>query len=196
MQAGKSAAIPRGLRRWRCITNSPRTGRSSGLCRSPSARAGAGFSYGGRDLFANGDSLDFKLTVFNTRIKDKIERPGNAVPGPTYANIARARIRGVELEGGYDAETIFGKFAYSRILGTDQTTGARLNSTPADELVLELGARAFDQTLEYGWRGTFLRKASRADGEAFPGYGVNDLASNEARRGRYIRLLIGRQFSW
>ncbi|WP_071795179.1 TonB-dependent receptor domain-containing protein [Natronohydrobacter thiooxidans] len=192
----------------------------------------AGFSYGGRDFFANGDSLDFKLTVFNTRIKDKIERPGNAVPGPTYANIARARIRGVELEGGYDAETIFGKFAYSRILGTDQTTGARLNSTPADELVLELGARAFDQTLEYGWRGTFLRSATRADGEAFPGYGVNDLyatwrpdqgvmaglevqlavnnvlnkqyrnilngglASNEPRRGRDIRLAVGRQFNW
>ncbi|MDD7969833.1 TonB-dependent receptor domain-containing protein [Roseinatronobacter alkalisoli] len=135
----------------------------------------AGFSYGGRDLFAEGDSLDFKLTVFSNRVTDKIERPGNAVPGPTYANIARAHIRGIEIEGGYDADTVFTKFAYSRMLGTDQTTGARLNSTPQDELVLELGARAFDQTLEYGWRGTFARRATRADGDRFPGYGVNDL---------------------
>ncbi|TVP99166.1 MAG: TonB-dependent receptor [Roseinatronobacter sp.] len=134
----------------------------------------AGFSYGGRDLFAEGDSLDFKLTAFSNRVTDKIERPGAAVP-ETYANIARAHIRGIELEGGYDADAVFGKFAYSRILGTDQTTGERLNSTPADELVLELGARAFDQTLEYGWRGTFVRQATRANGDAFPGYGVNDL---------------------
>lgn len=135
----------------------------------------AGFSYGGRDVFASGDSLDLKLTAFSNRIRDKIERPGTSVPGPTYANIERAHIRGVELEGGYDTDTVFGRFAYSRILGTDQTSGTRLDSTPADELVLELGARAFDQTLEYGWRGTFVRSATRSNGEVFAGYGINDL---------------------
>ena len=192
----------------------------------------AGFSYGGRDVFAQGDSLDVKLTAFSNRVTDKIERPGNSVPGPTYANIARAHIRGIELEGGYDTQTVFTKFAYSRILGTDQTTGARLDSTPQDELVLELGARAFGQTLEYGWRGTFARGASRASGDAFPGYGVSDLyatwrpdqgamaglevqlavnnvlnkqyrnildgglANNEPRRGRDLRVSVGRNFSW
>lgn len=191
----------------------------------------AGLSYSGRDLFTTGDSLDLKLTAFSNRITDRIER--SLAPGvPSYVNISRAHIRGVELEGGYDAESVFGKFAYSRILGTDRTTGARLNSTPSDELVLELGARAFDQTLEYGWRGTFVRSATRSNGDAFPGYGVNDLfltwrpdqgvmaglevqlavnnvldkqyrnvlngslSSNEARRGRDLRLSVGRQFNW
>ncbi|MGL4413719.1 TonB-dependent receptor domain-containing protein [Roseinatronobacter monicus] len=124
----------------------------------------AGFSYGGHDLFAEGDSLDFKLTAFSNRVTDKIERPGAAVP-ETYPDIARAHIRGIELEGGYDADAVFGKFAYSRILGADKTTGERLNSTPADERVLELGARAFDQTLEYGWRGTCVRQAKRVNGD-------------------------------
>lgn len=192
----------------------------------------AGFSFGSTDIFAEGDSLDLKVTAFSNRISNKIDRRNRLVPGSTYENIARAHIRGIELEGGYDAESVFGKFAYSRILGTDTTTGARLNSTPADELVLELGARAFEQTLEYGWRGTFVRAASLASGEAFPGYGVNDLfvtwrpdegalagldvqlavnnifdktyrnilsgsfATNEPRRGRDIRLSVGRQFDW
>lgn len=191
----------------------------------------AGLSYSGRDLFTTGDTLDVKLTAFSNRISDKIERSlGAGVP--SYVNISRAHIRGVELEGGYDMESVFGKFAYSRILGTDQTTGARLNSTPSDELVLELGARAFNQTLEYGWRGTFVRAATRDNGDAFPGYGLNDLyatwrpdqgamaglevqlavnnvfdkqyrnvlngslATNEARRGRDIRLSVGRQINW
>ena len=196
-----------------------------------------GFSYAGRDLVVDGDSLDLKLTVFSNRVRDKIDRLSG--PGPTYANIARAHIRGLELEGGYDAGNLFGKFAYSRILGTDQITGLQLTSTPADELVLELGGRAFEQTLEYGWRGTFARESKRwntspAPGayEHLPGYGVNDLyatwrpdqgalagvevqlavnnvfnkqyrnildgglANNEPRRGRDLRMSVGRNFSW
>ncbi|MCH8465603.1 MAG: TonB-dependent receptor, partial [Roseinatronobacter sp.] len=135
----------------------------------------AGFSFGSSDLFTQGDSLDLKVTAFSNRITNKIDRRDRLIAGSTYENIARAHIRGIELEGGYDAQTLFGKFAYSRILGTDTATGARLSSTPADELVLELGARAFDETLDYGWRGTFLRKASLASGEVFPAYEVNDL---------------------
>ncbi|MBB4208458.1 TonB-dependent receptor domain-containing protein [Roseinatronobacter bogoriensis] len=191
----------------------------------------AGVSYSDRDLFTSGDSLDLKLTAFSNRITDKIERSlGAGVP--SYVNVARAHIRGIELEGGYDAEQAFGKIAYSRILGTDTSSGDRLNSTPADELVLELGGRAFDQTLDYGWRGTFVRNATRANGDDFPGYGVNDLfltwrpdqgamaglevqlavnnvldkqyrnilngglANNEPRRGRDVRLTVGRQFNW
>lgn len=191
----------------------------------------AGFSYSDRDLLSMGDSFDLKLTAFSNRIQDRIER--SLRPGvPSFINVSRAHIRGIELEGGYDSDVIFGKLAYSRILGTNRTTDERLNSTPADELVLEAGARAFDQTLEYGWRGTFVRSATRANGEAFPGYGVNDLfltwrpdqgavaglevqlavnnvldkqyrnildggrAFNEPRRGRDVRLSVGRQINW
>lgn len=190
-----------------------------------------GFSYSGRDLIAAGDTLEFKLTAFDNRINDRIER-SLAGGVPSYINVSRARIRGVELEGGYDSDTVFGKFALSRIRGTNSTTGERLNSTPQDELVLELGGRALDQTLEFGWRGTFVQAASRSNGDAFPGYGLNDiyatwrpvdgamaglevqlavnnvfdktyrnilggnLANNELRRGRDVRLTVGRTFTW
>ncbi|SDW52878.1 TonB-dependent receptor domain-containing protein [Roseicitreum antarcticum] len=191
----------------------------------------AGFSYSGRDLFTSGDTLEFKVTAFDNRINDRIER-SLAGGAPSYINVSRARIHGIEVEGGYDSDRVFGNFAVSRIKGTNTTTGARLNSTPQDELVLELGGRALDQTLEFGWRGTFVRAAQRASGDAFPGYGLNDLyatwrpdagafagleiqlavnnvfdknyrnilggdlANNELRRGRDVRLTVGRSFTW
>lgn len=200
-----------------------------------------GFAWQGHSVFTGGDSLDVKVTAFDNRFRDRIESNPD-LAGERYHNIGLARIRGVELEAGYQSDTFFGRLALSSINGVNQTPGAafgtRLASTPAPEAVLELGYHFLGGELDAGWRGTFVSSASLAPtaafpaGERFPGYAVHDLfltwrpsqgmlrgatvqlsANNifnthynnildgtrpfaHARRGRDLRLSIGRQFTW
>jgi len=190
-----------------------------------------GLSYSMAGLVSGGDSLDVKLTGFDNRFRDRIERV--MVPGqPSFGNIAQARIRGVELEASYDSDTAFGRLALSAMQGTNTLTGARLDSIPAHELVVEYGRRFPNHGLEAGWRGTFARGATRANGDRFSGYGLHDvfvawtpdrgalagatlqvsvnnvfdrqyrnildggLSTAEARRGRDLRITLGRTFAW
>ncbi len=116
--------------------------------------------------------------------------------------------------------------------GTNTETGARLDSIPAHERVVEYGRRFQNHGLEAGWRGTFARGATRANGDRFGGYGLHDvfvawtpdrgalagatlqlsvnnvfdrhyhnildgaLSSAEPRRGRDLRITLGRTFTW
>ncbi|WP_333829184.1 TonB-dependent receptor domain-containing protein [Pararhodobacter sp.] len=190
-----------------------------------------GLSYSMTGLVSSGDSLDVKLTGFDNRFRDRIERI--MVAGqPSFGNIARARIRGVELEASYDSATAFGRVALSAMEGTNTNTGARLDSVPAHELVVEYGRRFQQYGLEAGWRGTFADGATRANGDRFGGYGLHDLfvawtpdqgvlagatlqlsvnnvfdrqyynildgslATAEPRRGRDLRITVGRTFTW
>lgn len=204
-----------------------------------------GFAWQGQSVLQGGDSLDVKVTAFDNRFRDRIESNPD-VTGERYHNIGRARIRGIELEAGYQSDTFFGRLALSSIDGVNQTPGssfgARLASTPAPEAVLEVGYHFLDGELDAGWRGTFVGSASLAPtaaqialgqpGERFSGYTTHDLfltwrprngmlagatvqlsANNifdhqyynildgtrsfaHARRGRDIRLSVGRQFNW
>ena len=190
-----------------------------------------GVSYQSRGLFSADDSLDLKLTAFDNQFRDRIERV--MVPGqPSFGNIARARIRGVELEGSYNADWGYARLAFSDMRGVDLGSGARLNSVPARELVTEYAHRFNEYGLELGWRGTFVGGATRANGDRFHGYGLHDLfltwrpdrgflegatvqlsvnnifdrqyrnildgtlTTAEPRRGRDVRLTIGRTFHW
>ncbi|MCB1391332.1 MAG: TonB-dependent receptor [Rhodobacteraceae bacterium] len=133
-----------------------------------------GFAWQGRNVVSDGDGLDLKVTAFDNQIRDRIERVGIAGQ-PGFQNIGRARIQGVELEASYESELWFARAAASWIDGVNQTTGTRLDSTPAPRLMLELGRRLQDSNLEIGWRGTFAGPATLASGDHFPGYGVHDL---------------------
>lgn len=143
-----------------------------------------GFAWQGHDVLTGGDSLDVKVTAFDNRFRDRIESNPD-LAGERYHNIGLARIRGIELEAGYQSQTFFGRLALSSIDGVNQTPGAafgtRLASTPAPEAVLELGYHFLDGELDAGWRGTFAGSASLAPtagfpaGERFPGYVLHDL---------------------
>ena len=133
-----------------------------------------GVAWQGRGLITEGDGLDLKLTAFNNQFRDRIERVG-IVGQPSFQNIGRARIRGIELEASYQSDLWFGRSAASWIEGIDQSTGDRLASTPAPELMLEIGRRLPQQNLEIGWRGTFAGPVTLASGDRFPGYVVHDL---------------------
>lgn len=206
-------------------------GTSLGLRPETAIARELGLAYQGRGLFSADDSLDLKLTAFDNHFRDRIERI--SLPGqPSFGNIARARIRGLELEGAYSADWGYARLAFSDMRGVDLGTGDRLNTIPARELVTEYAHRFNEYGLELGWRGTFVGGATRANGDRFHGYGLHDLfltwrpdrgflegatvqlsvnnifdrqyrnildgsfATAEPRRGRDIRLTIGRTFHW
>lgn len=150
-----------------------------------------GLSYSMGGILSGGDSLDFKLTGYDNRFRDRIERV--MIPGqPSFGNIARAQIRGVELEASYDSDHAFGRLALSAMQGTNTDTGARLDSIPAHEMLVEYGRRFQNHGIEAGWRGTFASGATRANGDRFGGA----LATAEPRRGRDLRITFGRSFHW
>ena len=125
------------------------------LERETSLNAELGFAIDRHDVLRAGDSLQLKLTAFQNRVGNLIQRTDAAQPA-YFENVAAARFRGLELEAGYEAERFFGRLAWSKIDAWDTTYDYRLTSNPADRLVVTLGGRAPDRGLEYGWRGTFV----------------------------------------
>jgi hemoglobin/transferrin/lactoferrin receptor protein len=113
-----------------------------------------GLAYTRDGLFAPGDSLQLKATVFRNRIDNLI-----AVTSTTdtvfFRNLGRAEFEGAELEAGYEGDHVFGRVAWSSVRGTDRDFDYTLSTTPADTLALTLGGRLPDRGIEFGWRGTF-----------------------------------------
>lgn len=117
-----------------------------------------GFTFQREGLLADDDSLQLKLTAFHNDMTDKIAtRPSSqTTPGLSYYdNIDAAKIWGIELEAGYDAERWFGHLAYANIRSKDSATGLTLTDTPAESLALTLGAKLPAQNLVVGWRGNW-----------------------------------------
>lgn len=167
---------------------------SPGLLAERARSMELGFSWTRQALFTGDDSLELKLTAFDNDIRDRIERV--SVPGmPSFQNIGRARIQGVELEAAYESPDWYGRLAVSYVDGVNSLTGARLASTPAPEAVLEIGRRWQDLGVDLGWRGTFVGHATLAGAvpERFSGYALHDLfvtwrPHNGVLRGAEVQL--------
>ncbi|MBN9334288.1 TonB-dependent receptor [Devosia sp.] len=137
-----------------------------------------GFALNGYDLLQNGDTASIKTTGFYSDLTDLISSTGTApvygVPAPTYyANIASARIYGVEVEGAYNSDTWFANLAYTFTIGDDLTTNKPLTTVPQNKVVATVGGRNQEWNLEYGARVTLASKgeyivptASGGDGPA------------------------------
>jgi hemoglobin/transferrin/lactoferrin receptor protein len=140
-----------------------------------------GFAYAGRDVFADGDSLEAKVTAFHNDIRDLIGTTPRATgpdpaPVPYFSNIDEARIWGAELEGAYDAERWFSRAALSVVRSEDEATGETLTDTPADTLALTLGGRMPEHGLRYGWRGTWAADiTTESASTTADGYVAHDL---------------------
>lgn len=120
-----------------------------------------GLSWSRQGLFAAGDSLQLKATVFRNRI-DNLITTTPTTDTVFFRNLARAEFEGGEIEAGYETERFFGRLAYARVRGTDRDFGYTLATTPADSLALTLGGRIPDRGLEFGWRGTFVDSITTA----------------------------------
>ncbi len=138
----------------------------------------AGFSVSGYDLITEGDALQFKTTAFYNDLTNLITpnpNTGMATPVVYYVNVDEAEIYGVEVEAAYDAESWFASAAYSHVHGEDSSTGATLNTIPADTLSLTLGGRVPERNLEFGWRALFAgAMTTGATTGPYPSYQVHD----------------------
>jgi hemoglobin/transferrin/lactoferrin receptor protein len=155
---------------------------SLGLNKEISNAAEIGFAVSAGDLVMDGDSFQLKTTAFYNDLKNLIApnpATGLGTPVPYYVNINKAEIYGVEIEAAYEAEHVFGSLAFSHIRGEDKSTGATLNTIPADTLAVTLGGRLPDYDVSFGWRGLFAGSiatgATARPGRDFGGYAVHDL---------------------
>lgn len=78
-----------------------------------------------------------------------------------YQNVRDATIEGIEFESYYDAQSWFVGLAAHRIRGKNEDTGYGLMTTPADQVTLTAGFRAFDNKLTAGARTRFVAQQDR-----------------------------------
>ncbi|MBA83904.1 TonB-dependent receptor domain-containing protein [Thalassobius sp. S69A] len=112
-----------------------------------------GLAYNGRDVWATGDSLTAKATLFHNDMKDLIAaNASGSADVPYFYNVDRAEIWGAELEAAYEAERWFAQLAYSNVKSRDKSTDLTLADTPAQNIALTLGAKFPVQGVRAGWR--------------------------------------------
>lgn len=121
----------------------------------------AGINYKRDGVFFEGDAVRFKANAFINNVEDFIDfQDLTSSPDCTYSdcygyiNVAKARIKGVEIEGTYDAGTWFVGASGTVLDGEDVDTGDRLYSVLPGEFMISIGARFFDQklTIAPNWR--------------------------------------------
>lgn len=143
----------------------------------------AGFALTGYELLFDGDQASVKITGFYNDLTNLIESAPSVAGNPYFWNVGKATIYGVEVEGSYESEFLFGRLAYAAMVGTNDVTGNPLTSIPGHKLQLTVGARNPEYNLEYGAKATFVAATdtgvSAADSSvtstATPGYATFDL---------------------
>ncbi len=139
---------------------------------SDNVEAGIALSYD--NLIKNSDAFRVKVTLYNNDVKNLISRETQVSP---YTNTDKARLYGLELEGSYQSDSVFAKFAYTRARGRDEDADVWLNSVPADQLNVTLGGYLPQYDVSFGWKGTFAAGQDKVSGtiSATDGYAVHGL---------------------
>jgi len=146
-----------------------------------------GANIGKDGLFTPDDRLRAKLTVYREAIDDYV----TAMFGPSGTffgnNAGTSDVRGVEIEGGYDAGFVFANLAWTR---TDSDLPSQVNGLGAQSYVPEhvtsatLGTRLLEQRLTLGLRWfdvsrSFIGDINAYDGNPWePGYHLLDVFAN------------------
>lgn len=120
-----------------------------------------GFTWQREGLLAEGDSLQMKVTAFHNDLTNMIATTPRVAGGPAvpyFSNIAAAELWGAEVEAAYDADRWFAQLAYSHVKSKNAATGLMLPDTPAENVVLTVGAKLPDQGLTVGWRASYFDK--------------------------------------
>ncbi|MGU3575416.1 TonB-dependent hemoglobin/transferrin/lactoferrin family receptor [Brucellaceae bacterium C25G] len=132
----------------------------------------AGINLRQDDIIEAGDQLRAKLNVFHTDVKDyistvkRVERFNNKNITVTRSeNVGAARLRGVEIEGTYDAWWGYVNIAASYTdakMKNGIYKGDTLNDTPLHNFSAALGFKAFEERLIYGVEYQSLGKVNKA----------------------------------
>jgi len=125
---------------------------------------GVNFKYD--NLFTEGDALRIKSAIFQNDVDDLISIDMvSPFPFPfgtyQYVNVNRARIKGFEFEGMYDAGFMFAGLSGQIMRGKDRDSHDWLDSIPADQITGTLGFRFLDEALEVGTDVTAVAKQHR-----------------------------------
>lgn len=138
-----------------------------------------GVTWQAQGLLEDSDSLQIKATGFNNDLTNMIAVTPREVGGvavPYFSNIDSAQIWGGEIEGFYDAEAWYGQLAYSNVRSKDNKTGLTLADTPAENVVLTIGAKFPVQNLTIGWRGSYFDAITTSSAlTSAPSYNTQDL---------------------
>lgn len=129
----------------------------------------AGFGLSGYDLLTEGDTVGIKATAFVNTITDGIRSNPVVANAPYFVNVAGMRLWGLEIEGSYESEAMFARLAYTLTRGEYTKTfigsgsasattnasntryaGAPLDNLPQDKIVLTVGGRLPEHSVEYG----------------------------------------------
>jgi hemoglobin/transferrin/lactoferrin receptor protein len=153
------------------------------------------------DVVQAGDSFRAKVSVFHNEIDDYIDTvevgplynvpvvpgmPASAcafarrlcligIRDQQYQNIARATLRGAELEAAYDWGRGFVTVAGTLIDGENDLTGDPLNSVVPNRISTTLGFRLLDDKLTVGTRLTLVDDSRKTVMNPTSGYGLVDL---------------------
>lgn len=156
----------------------------------------AGVNFKFDDVWFSGDRFRAKLNVFQNNVNDYIESAlidpgapcGAPIPGAcndayfTYENVARARIRGVEFEGSYDARAWFLTLAGSVIRGDNLTLDQPLESIYPAKVVVGGGVRLLNEKLVLGAKVSYFAEQKRLPAGstilAADGYTLLDLSAS------------------
>ncbi|CDP51030.1 TonB-dependent receptor domain-containing protein [Paradevosia shaoguanensis] len=144
----------------------------------------AGFALTGYELLFDGDQATVKVTGFYNDLTNLIESSPSVVGNPYFRNVGKATIYGVEVEGSYESEFLFGRLAYAAMVGTNDVTGKALTSVPGHKLQLTVGARNPEYNLEYGAKATIVASTETGvlpvtgSDASTPGYATFDIFAN------------------
>ena len=118
-----------------------------------------GFTYQREGWLAEGDSFQMKVTAFHNDLTNMIATTPRVAGGPAvpyFSNIAAAELWGAEIEAAYDADRWFAQLAYAHVKSKNKATGLTLPDTPAENVVLTVGAKVPEHGLTFGWRASYF----------------------------------------
>ncbi|HAT4916891.1 TPA: TonB-dependent hemoglobin/transferrin/lactoferrin family receptor [Serratia marcescens] len=171
-----------------------------------------GFGLRFDDLMLADDSLQFKVSYFDTKAKDYITTDvtmelGRGPRGPycisctTFStNIDRAKIWGWDATLSYKTPWFGWDLAYNRTRGKNEATGDWLSSINPDTVTSSLDVPLGETGLSAGWVATFAERATRVEtGTAEQaGYGVNDFylsyKGRDRLQGMTTTVVLGNAF--
>lgn len=156
-----------------------------------------GNNFRANDVFASGDRLHAKVAYFNNEVEDYVT--AMFARGVYFGNNpGQSKVKGIEVEAGYDAGFVFAALGYTDI---DSQLPSQVNGFGAQSYIpdrvgsLTLGARFWDQRLSLGTRWSHVSESYvgevNADDPWEPGYNLVDLFSNYAfANGMELRLNV------
>lgn len=152
---------------------------SLGLEKESADTVELGFTLQRQGVLAEGDSFQMKVTAFHNDVTNMIAVTPRVAGGPSvpyYSNIASAQLWGAEIEAAYEAERWFAQLAYSHVKTKDGSTGLTLADTPAENVVLTVGAKLPEKALTVGWRASYFDGITTSSATtSAPSYDTHDI---------------------